>query len=398
MVAVKVMDWPGLDGLPDDERAMAVVARLTVKKRSTGAAAAKSALPACEALRLTIPAPLIVTVPALIDAGPDNNSKATGKLDDELAWSVKGASPKVRSGGAAKVIVWPEAFTANVRSTFAAASKLPSPACVALTVTLPVPLRVTVFPFTDAGPESSSNETGRLEDAFAVSAKGASPKARSAKAKVIVWPAFLTVKLRSTLAALSKLLSPACMALTVTLPAPLIVSVLPLIVAGPDSNSNETGRFEDAVALNANGASPKLRSAKAKVMACAAFLTAKVRSTLAAASKLLSPVCVALTVILPAPLIVSVLPLIVAGPDSNSNDTGRFEDAVALKPNGASPKVRSGNANVITWVAFFTRNDLSTPGAASKLLSPACVALTVTLPVPVTVKMSLLTLAGPEIT
>ena len=55
-----------------------------------------------------------------------------------------------------------------------------------------------------------------------------------------------------------KLPSPACVALTVTVPMPVMVTVLPLIVAGPEKIWKLTGKPDDAVALTVKGGSPKL--------------------------------------------------------------------------------------------------------------------------------------------
>jgi hypothetical protein len=65
--------------------------------------------------------------------------------------------------------------TANVRLTDGAGPKLVLPAWLAVIVTLPPPVRVTVLPESVAGPELTTNATGNPEVAAAVSAKGASP-------------------------------------------------------------------------------------------------------------------------------------------------------------------------------------------------------------------------------
>ena len=66
----------------------------------------------------------------------------------------------------------------------------------------------------------------------------------------------------STLTAALWLLSPACEALMVTAPAPVIVTVLPLIEAGPDKMLKLTTNPDEAEALTVNGGSPKVLSAR----------------------------------------------------------------------------------------------------------------------------------------
>ena len=76
--------------------------------------------------------------------------------------------------------------------------------------------------------------------------------------------------------------------------------------------------------------------------------------------KLLSPACDARTVTVPAPVIVTELPAIVAGPDAMVNITGNPALAVALTVNGASPRVLFGIAvKLIVWFCFgFTKAKL----------------------------------------
>src|SRR5688572_8197301 len=62
-------------------------------------------LPACEALMVTRPAPLMVTVLPLSDTGPETSVKVTGRLDVAVALSVNGPSPYVLSAWL-KVMVW----------------------------------------------------------------------------------------------------------------------------------------------------------------------------------------------------------------------------------------------------------------------------------------------------
>ena len=69
-----------------------------------------------------------------------------------------------------------------------------------------------------------------------------------------------------------------------TVPAPVIVSVLPLSVAGPETSVNAIGSPEVARPVSANGASPNTLSAGANVSDCDAWFTSNVRVCGSAAS------------------------------------------------------------------------------------------------------------------
>ena len=71
----------------------------------------------------------------------------------------------------------------------------------------------------------------------------------------------MTVKERSTGEAGAQVPSPAWVARMVTIPGPVRVTVEPKRVAGPETRAKVTGRPVLAVAVRANGASPKVRSA-----------------------------------------------------------------------------------------------------------------------------------------
>jgi hypothetical protein len=75
--------------------------------------------------------------------------------------------------------------------------------------------------------------------------------------------AFATSKERSTGAAAVNLPSPCCDARTVTLPAPVIVTMLPDTVAGQEITLKLTGSPDEAVATSAKGGSPKVLPASA---------------------------------------------------------------------------------------------------------------------------------------
>ncbi len=92
------------------------------------------------------------------------------------------------------------------------------------------------MPVTLAGPERTLRVTARPELVVGGlgSAKGASPKVWSAMAgNVMVCVSLVTVKLCVTGGAAAKTKSPAWLAVTLTVPTPMSVSVEPESVAGP---------------------------------------------------------------------------------------------------------------------------------------------------------------------
>ena len=89
----------------------------------------------------------------------------------------------------------------NVCETEAAARKFALPACAAVIVHEPAPVRVTRVPATVQLPEAEKL-TVKPDVAVALTLKSASPKVLPGKAaKVIVWLAWATVKLCGTLVA-----------------------------------------------------------------------------------------------------------------------------------------------------------------------------------------------------
>lgn len=134
--------------------------------------------------------------------------------------------------------------------------------------------------------------------------------------KVMVWLACNTVKLRDTIAAASKAVLPAWLAVTAQVPALTSVTVVPLTVQTLGVvDAKETASAELAVALKAGGTTPQVALAGlAKVMVCAvsgAAATVKVWLTAAAAATLALPAWLAASVQVPALTKVKVLPLTV---------------------------------------------------------------------------------------
>ena len=72
-------------------------------------------------MTLQPPAPVIDTTSPATEQ-PPVALKRTASPDDAVAVTVNGGSPNVRSGSAAKVIVWPAAAMANARATSGAGS------------------------------------------------------------------------------------------------------------------------------------------------------------------------------------------------------------------------------------------------------------------------------------
>ena len=118
-------------------------------------------------------------------------------------------------------------------------------------------MSVTVFPEIVAGPERMLKLTGKLDEALALTLNGGSPNVfPESRLNVIVWFALITVNVRSTGGAALKVALPACDARTVTTPAPVMVTVLPETVAGPETILKLTVSPELAVALTSKGALP----------------------------------------------------------------------------------------------------------------------------------------------
>ena len=125
---------------------------------------------------------------------------------------------------------------------------------------------------------------------------------------------------------------PACVARTVTVPGvPASVSVVPVIVAGPETTLKVTGKPELATALSVCGAAVAERSASAaKVIVWVCWAAETVRSAVAAL-RLASPAWIARTTTAPVSLSVSVALASVALPLSILYVTGRPVLAVALR-------------------------------------------------------------------
>src|SRR5258708_4346761 len=113
--------------------------------------------------------------------------KVKVKPEVALPLTPKSGSPKFFATSAPNVIVWLALAIGNVCGTSGAALQLVSPACEAVIVQEPAPVRWTVVPVTLQLP-LAPKLTVRAEDAFALTVKSGSPKVLPPKApNVMVW-------------------------------------------------------------------------------------------------------------------------------------------------------------------------------------------------------------------
>src|SRR6185436_14943709 len=132
---------------------------------------------------------IVMTLPSMV-AGPEAMLKVTGRPEDAVALTLKGASLIRLLVREPNVIVWVARLTVNDRFTLGAGAYVLSPACEARTVTVPVPVIVTRLPSMVAGPEAMLKVTGRPEDAVALTANGGSSIRLLVRVgNVIVWTA-----------------------------------------------------------------------------------------------------------------------------------------------------------------------------------------------------------------
>ena len=138
-------------------------------------------LPAWVACKVTLPAPVRVTVSPETVAGPLVTASVTGRPELAVGVTVNGPSHKPWSGTGAKVMVCGvitgmHAVTAKLCAKLGADAKVELPAWDAVNTTVPVrPVSVTkLFPEIVAGPLVTTSVTGRLELAVGVTVKAAS--------------------------------------------------------------------------------------------------------------------------------------------------------------------------------------------------------------------------------
>ena len=148
----------------------------------TGAAAAKVALPACEAVMEQTPAETSVTLaPDTVQIPLELLVKLTASPDVAVAVNPTGPAVKAVSAGCGNVITLVLAVTLNVLVTAAAAAKVASPACEAVIEQPPTETSVTLVPDTvQTAAELLVKLTGSPEVAVAVRLTGPEPSAVSA--------------------------------------------------------------------------------------------------------------------------------------------------------------------------------------------------------------------------
>ena len=106
-------------------------------------------------------------------------AKVTAKAEDAVALTLKSGSPKFLLASAPNVIVWLPLEIEKDCGTSGAGLKLPSPACEAVMVHRPAPVRWTVEPVTLQLPVAAK-VTASAEEAVALTLKSGSPKILSA--------------------------------------------------------------------------------------------------------------------------------------------------------------------------------------------------------------------------
>src|SRR5215472_3721904 len=117
-VAVKVTLWLKFDGFAEELTAVVVAACAIVNCCGTSVAALKLVSPACFAVIVHEPAPVMCTVPGagVVTVHWPTGVKVTGKLEFAVGFTRKSASPKVWFAIALKPIAW-LAFCAVTDST-----------------------------------------------------------------------------------------------------------------------------------------------------------------------------------------------------------------------------------------------------------------------------------------
>jgi nitrogen regulatory protein PII len=200
-----------------------------------------------------VPVPLVIVtvLPEIVQAPVA--AIVTVRPDVDVAVAVNVVLIAAETGEAGNVIVWAANAAATVCTTLVAALKFPLPACEADSVQVPVPLViVTVVPEIEQAP-AAAIVTVRPEDDVAAAVNVVLNAAEAGEAgNVIVCVASAAAIVCTTLVAGPKFPLPACEAVSVQVPVPLvIVTMLPEIVQTPVA-AMVTGRPDDDVAVAVN--------------------------------------------------------------------------------------------------------------------------------------------------
>ena len=313
---------------------------------STGAAAAKSALPPWLATSVQVPAATSTRVlPLLLQTAGLLLAKLTARPELAVATRAAVGLPKVWLPGAVTPMVCAVGSTVKVWITAAAAAKRLSPAWLAATLQAPAAFSVSVVPATlQMSVVVATKLTARPELAVAANAGAGLPRVWVASAAKLIdcdSRPEATAKLWLASGAAMKLALPGWAASSVQVPRPSSVNAVPLTLqtAGV-REAKPTARPELAVATSAAGA--VLRAwlpGATKVMRWSPAATSKLLVKGAAGAKLGSPACWAVSVQVPTLSKANCVPLTpqTAGV-VDDKVTGRPDDAVATKGAGADPK------------------------------------------------------------
>src|SRR5882724_1387350 len=199
-IMCSVADCPAVTVTEGRVGAMVKSGLATAKDCGTLAAALKLASPTCEAVMVQEPAPVRWTVEPVTLQTP-LAPKVTDRAEDAVPLTLKSGAPKILLARAPNVMVWLALAMEKVCGTSAAGLKLASPACEAVMVQGPAPVRWIVAPLTLELPVAPK-VTARAEDAVALTLKSGLPKVLPASpTNVMVWPALAMVKVCGTSAA-----------------------------------------------------------------------------------------------------------------------------------------------------------------------------------------------------
>jgi len=170
-----------------------------------------------------------------------------------------------------------------------------------------------MLPTIVAGPLMTEYVTAPLEAEVALTAKGAVPNVCDPTAKLSVGTSAPTVKLVVAVAA-AKFPLAAWLALNTTVPAPVRVTMLPTIVAGPLMTEYVTAPLEAEVALTAKEALPNVCDTIGMKLSVGTSVPTVKLVVAVAAAKFPLAAWLALNTTVPAPVRVTMLPTIVDGP------------------------------------------------------------------------------------
>jgi hypothetical protein len=228
--------------------------------------------------------PVNVTLAPEIVAAPLTTEYVTAPEDAEDALTANGAAPYVGAGIAAKARVGVPAVTLKLVVAVAAA-KVPAAAWLASRTTVPTPVSVTVLPETLAGPLVTEYVMAPEDAEDALTTNGAAPNFLAATAVKVSLTATPPETLKVAVAvAAAKFPAAAWLARSSTVPAPVSVTVLPEIVAGPLTTEYVTAPDDAEAALTAKGAAPNaFAGIAAKVSAGTSAATLKLVVALPAA-------------------------------------------------------------------------------------------------------------------